>query len=169
LAPDPEWKILNEPGFENAAKTVMQFPSGVGLDSALIALVGAEASNSSVGQLGLGNNSVLLKEMHSSGLSPSNGFAYLAGSQSYYSPRNGHLIIGGYDKLSTEKDFVTFPMNASWNGNRPCPLHVTVSELTLQGPGIQNGQNVPLITPGHSAPACIEPYAISSLLELETY
>lgn len=155
LAPDLEWDILNPPGYAKAARTMIQFPTDIQLDSALVALAGAEAANSSVGQLGLGNDSVILKEMIDAGLSPSNGFAYLAGSQSIDSARNGHLIVGGYDKQSVVGNFTNFALNTTWESARLCPLHVTVTGVMLQRAG---KEDEPLITSGASIPACIEPY-----------
>lgn len=157
LAPDPGWTVFNPPEITNAANIKLQFASDILVPSYPIGLP-QNASNSSVGQLGLGNNSTLLHHLIEAGLSTTNGFGFLAGSQSATNWRDGHLIPGGYDRGSLTGPFSTFLMNSSATvGRRPCPLHVTVDGLILTRP---NQPDKLIISEGTLMPSCIEPYVL---------
>lgn len=152
LPPDPGWATFTEAGH-----TTLQFASDISLPSFPIALP-ENAANSSVSQLGLANNSVFLHQLVDAGLSPANGFSFLAGSQSVFNPRDGHLIIGGYDRASLSGPFTTYAMNSTTAaGSHACSLHVEVEALTLIRP---NQPDVPLISGSTLMSSCIEPYVL---------
>jgi hypothetical protein len=153
LAPDPVWDSFN-PAFAGSANASIQFPSDVSLPSYPIALADL-APNSSVGQLGLANDSVFLHELVSAGFSSVPAFSLLAGSQSVQQPRDGHLIIGGYDAASLAGPFWNFSISDTTTaGSRVCSLQVEVDSLILSRPG---HTDVELNTGGTPMISCIEP------------
>lgn len=73
-----------------------------------------------------------------------------------FNPRDGHLIVGGYNPPSLAGPFTTFPMNSTITaGTRICDLRIQVDGLTLSRP---NRPDVSLISAGTIMPSCIEPY-----------
>ncbi|KAH9210652.1 hypothetical protein DL95DRAFT_307602, partial [Leptodontidium sp. 2 PMI_412] len=153
LPPDLEWPKLN-PSFPKAVKMPMQLAPDTSLSNFTFALV-SDARNSSIHQIGIGSNSTFLHHLVDNHLAPGNSFSYMAGSQSPTNPRDGHLIVGGYDKSSVagtfSKDFPIYgPIN---QGERGCALHVTIDQLTLTLPG---QSDIPMIS-GSLMGACIEP------------
>jgi hypothetical protein len=152
LAPDAEYDSF-DPNFAEAANTTIQFPSDISL-SYPIALAFA-GQNSSISQLGLANDSVFLREVVNAGLSPVAGFSLLAGSQSVLAPRNGHLIIGGYDAASLAGPLYNYSMsNTTTVGSRVCSLQVVVEQLNLSRPGLED---VTISSEGTPMTCCIEP------------
>jgi len=79
LAPDPIWDSSNPSGCTDAGNTTLQFALHISFSLSPIALA-LNAPNSSVGQLGLANDSVFLHHVVKDGLSPVAGFSLLAGS-----------------------------------------------------------------------------------------
>jgi hypothetical protein len=159
LVPDNEWDTFNAP-FGGAANTTIQFASNLSLPAFPVALV-LDAPNSSISQLGLANNSVFLHQAVKAGLSAVAGFGLLAGSQSVSNPRDGHLILGGYDAASLAGPFHTYPMsNTTHAGSRVCSLQVEVETLILRRP---NKPDVDLVTGGTPMYSCIEPSVSHSL------
>jgi len=153
LAPDPVWTSFN-PQLTNAGNTTIQFASDVSLSNYTIALA-MSGQNSSISQLGLGNDSVFLREIVNAGLSPVAGFGFLAGSQSVQQPRDGHIVLGGYDAASLAGPFSNFTIsNSTTAGNRVCSLQVEVEMLTLIRPGVDD---LELISGGTPMTSCIEP------------
>jgi hypothetical protein len=153
LAPDPVWDSFN-PAFAGSANATVQFPSDISLPSYPIALVDV-ASNASLSQLGLANDSVFLREVVNAGWSSIPAFSILAGSQSVQQPRDGHLIIGGYDAASLAGPFSNFTIsNTTTAGSRVCSLQVEVDSLILSLPG---HSDVELIADGTPMISCIEP------------
>jgi len=153
LAPDPVWESFNPP-FSTAVNTTMVLPSGINLPSYPLA-ISSVGQNSNANQLGLANQSVLLHSLMSAGFSGSNAFGLLAGSQSVQRPRNGHLVIGGYDAAMIAGPFRNFSMsNTTLAGNRVCSLQVVVEQLTLR----RKGQpDIDLLSEGNLMPSCVEP------------
>ena len=134
LAPDPVWDGFN-PAFAGSANASVQFPSDVTLPSYPIALADV-APNASLSQLGLANDSVFLREVVNAGWSSIPAFSILAGSQSVQQPRDGHLMIGGYDAASLAGPFSNFTIsNTTTAGGRVCSLQVEIDSLILSLPG----------------------------------
>jgi hypothetical protein len=125
-----------------------------------VALV-LDAPNSSISQLGLANNSVFLHLVVKAGFSSVAGFGLLAGSQSVSNPRDGHLILGGYDAASLAGPFHTYPMsNTTHAGSHVCSLQVEVETLILRRP---KNDDVYHVTGGTPMYSCIEPLFSHSL------
>jgi hypothetical protein len=159
LAPDPVWESFNPP-FSTAVNTTVVFPSGINLPNYPLA-ISSVGQNSNANQLGLANQSVLLHSLVSAGLSESNAFGLFAGSQSVLRPRNGHLVIGGYDAAMIAGPFRNFSMsNTTLAGNRVCSLQVVVEQLTLRRKGLPD---VDLLSEGNLMPSCVEPLVMSYL------
>jgi hypothetical protein len=153
LGPEPNWDFFN-PQFSSAANTTIQFASDIFLTSYPIALALAGQS-STVSVLGLANDSVFLHQVVKAGLSPVAAFGLLVGSQSVSSPRDGHLVIGGYDAASLAGPFTNYLMsNATTSGNHVCPLQVVVEQLLLIHPGLPD---IELSSEGTPITSCIEP------------
>ncbi|CAG8681214.1 10840_t:CDS:2, partial [Acaulospora colombiana] len=85
------------------------------------------------------------------------GFGLDAGSPSYTNPRDGHLIVGGYDKVRVSASFKDYNISDTQISRRICPLQVIITELILSRPGIED---VILSSRGEQIPACIEPYDV---------
>ena len=151
LAPDAEYFSF-DPDFAEAANTTIQFPSDISL-SYPIALAFA-GQNSSISQFGLANDSVFLHEVVNASLAPA-AFGLLTGSQSVLAPRDGHLIIGGYDAASLAGPLYNYSMsNTTTAGSRVCSLQIVVSQLNLSRQGFED---VTLSSEGTPMTCCVEP------------
>jgi hypothetical protein len=127
--------------------------SDISLSSYPIALASL-GQNSSVSRLGLANESVFLRELVTAGLSSVSGFSLLLGSQSVLNPRDGHLVVGGYDAASLAGPFYNYSMsNTTTAGNHVCSLQVEVEQLNLSRPGVDD---VVLVSPGTPITSCVE-------------
>lgn len=112
--------------------------------------------NFTAGHLGLGQHSLLLQHLKDSGIIPTLGFGLNAGSQSTQNPRDGNLVLGGYDAASVTSSFTTYPMDYEETlAGRYCPLQVHIQGLQLLLEGLDPIQ---LIGEGDGHAACIEPY-----------
>ena len=101
--------------------------------------------------LPLGQNSSFLVAVTEANVAPSKAWGLWAGDRSL-DPADGALTIGGYDPARVAGDFTTFPVG-NWTLLQPCPLQVTVSNITYT---FQNGTSV-LLTSGNMD-VCIEPF-----------
>jgi hypothetical protein len=153
FGPEPNWDF-NNPQFSSAANTTIQFASDIFLSSYPIALALA-GQNFTVSVLGLANDSIFLHQVVKAGLSPVAAFGLLVGSQSVSSPRDGHLIIGGYDTASLAGPFTNYSMsNSTTTSNHVCLLQVVVEQLLLIHPGLPD---IELSSEGTPITSCIEP------------
>jgi hypothetical protein len=134
--------------------------SNISLSSYPIALA-LSGQNSSVSQLGLANESVFLHAVakaqgdeHGQPAFPT-AFSLLLGSQSVLNPRDGHLIVGGYDAASLAGPFYDDSMsNSTPAGSHVCSLQLEVDQLTLKRPGVDDTL---LSSPNTPMTCCIEP------------
>ncbi|KAL8651016.1 MAG: hypothetical protein Q9226_004899 [Calogaya cf. arnoldii] len=103
--------------------------------------------------LPLGQNSSFLAAVTRARVAPSSVWGLDAGDRSL-SPRDGKLVVGGYDASRIAGELTTFPLGA-WANQQPCPLQVTVSDVLYLAP---DGKNYPLAAmPPTGVTACIEP------------
>ncbi|GKT58437.1 aspartic-type endopeptidase [Colletotrichum tofieldiae] len=103
--------------------------------------------------LAFGPNSSTLESFVRNRLAPAASFSMDYGSTSELYPRDGQLIIGGYNEARFNDSKVTkFPL---WGANAPvpCPLQVTVSDIILTN---KDGDHS-LFSPGVRVAACIDP------------
>lgn len=114
-------------------------------------------NNHTASHIGLGNASVLLESLVASGRIAAHSFGLDAGSQSHASPRPGGLVLGGYDDGAREGGEWRFALSEyeGRNGNRVCPLQVTIRSMLLRG---GDGGDVILVEPSDTLQACLEPY-----------
>ena len=154
LAPDPAWAAFSPfPNFTVAGNSTLFFPSDLSIGDFPIGVI-TDGQNSSAGHLGLANNSVYLQLLVQGGLAPSMGFGLNVGSQSVALPRDGHLVIGGYDKSSVDGYFANYSMEEVFQTRRVCSNQVVIESLKLRRPGLDD---VNISSEDHPIPACIEP------------
>ncbi|KAF8848376.1 hypothetical protein BDZ45DRAFT_664575 [Acephala macrosclerotiorum] len=153
---DPVWaSISSQPLYSlTAGETLLQLPSGQALSNDSIGII-SSGENQNMGHLGLASNSSFLQLAISTNLIPGNGFGFDAGSQSITNPRDGGLVLGGYNPASIGGQLFTFPTGASSSLARECPLQVNVTQLAIRFPGVS--ADVPLTSAGGFA-ACVEMY-----------
>ena len=77
--------------------------------------------------LPLGQNSSFLAAVTQAKVAPSSVWGLDAGDRSL-SPRDGNLVVGGYDTSKFAGNLTTFPIG-NWT-QQPCPLQVTVAEVS---------------------------------------
>jgi hypothetical protein len=153
LPEDPGWETFNPP-YTVAGGTNLDLVSNLAIPNMTVVVI-TEGINFTAGHLGLGKDSVILRHLKDSNKIPSLGFGLNAGSQSSQNPRNGNLVLGGYDSASVTSSFYTYPMNYSDTlAERHCPLQVHIQRLQL----LLDGQDpYELIGIGDGHAACIEP------------
>jgi len=140
-----------------AGNTSLSLPPSDILSNFSIGII-TNGDHQNVGHLGLANSSYFLQDAISNGLIPANGFGLNAGSQSVLAPRDGSLVLGGYDLASVATEFTNYTIGGETANKRDCPFQVTISSLILRFP-ITGGppSDVEIISPGEYIPACIEP------------
>ncbi|CAO2657867.1 Nn.00g071270.m01.CDS01 [Neocucurbitaria sp. VM-36] len=154
LQADPGWIIFNTP-YTMAGETDLGLVSNVAIPNMTVVVI-TEGANFSDGHLGLGKHSALLKQLKDSGIIPSLGFGLNAGSQSIEAPREGSLVLGGYDGSSVRGTFTNYPMDyPDTLARRYCPLQVQIQGLQLL---LDGREPIQLIGEGDEHAACIEPY-----------
>jgi hypothetical protein len=153
---NPGWVVImnGTKAFPSAANPPMQLGSTtVVMTSAPI--VGG--NNHAGSHLGLADRSVILDTLVSMGRIASRVWGFNAGQPRASPPREGSLVLGGWDKAAVQSPFTTYDM-ADYEhhlNRRVCPLQVAVEWMYWK----QDGQaNINLVTPTAGQRACIEPY-----------
>lgn len=114
------------------------------------------------GGLPLGQNSSFLAAVTESRVAPSTVWGLDAGDRSL-SPRDGRLVIGGYDISRLAGNLSTFNLG-NWTSQLPCPLQVRVTTITYVFPNGSLGSVLggSALDGVHNDPsgmaACIEPF-----------
>lgn len=157
LALNPVWDAISKPEVLLAGTTSME----PGLDNDLsnypIGII-TKGNHQNVGHLGLANGSDFLNILLSKDLIPANGFGLNAGSQSVEHPRDGGLVLGGYDRGSITGSWTEYPITtAASNSGRQCPLYVEITSLVIRFPQEVGHTEEILSSDGQLIPACIEP------------
>jgi len=109
--------------------------------------------------LGLAEKSTLLQSLKDAGLIGAKSWGLNSGSQSYSLPRDGSLVLGGYDQSSIDGDF-HFTRDIIAGGvvnQRPCPLQITLSGLTLTVDGPKGAKSNTYAVPASKVTVCLEP------------
>ncbi|KAL9048292.1 MAG: hypothetical protein Q9206_006111 [Seirophora lacunosa] len=104
--------------------------------------------------LPLGQNSSFLAAVTEARVAPSTVWGLDAGDRSL-SPRDGNLVVGGYDTSRIAENLTTFPIG-DWT-QLPCPLQVTVTELWYITPGSARRDSL-FDSNTTSMIACVEPF-----------
>lgn len=157
LKPDPGWAAIMSPlpTFQYAVDAVLQLHSddSVDMPEGLI----TQGQNYTTSHLGLGIDSELLEQLVNIGMIPAKTWGLNPGSQSVVNPRDGNLVLGGFDQASVKDYFVNYDMNypmAESSGGRDCPLQVTIQQLILRPVG---GSDISLSDESSPIPSCVEP------------
>jgi hypothetical protein len=151
---NPTWEHFNPPGFTKVGYDKINIPNtNVALYGAGIAL-NQYGNNSNAGMIGLGKDSVFLNDAVRQGRAGSMSWALDAGSQSLVKPRDGELVVGGYNAGRTDGSF-SWTNVSDMAGDRPCPLRTKITQMAVTLP---NGDAVPIQSSAEIVEACIEPY-----------
>lgn len=97
--------------------------------------------------------------MKDAGLIAARSWGLNSGSQSYSSPRDGSLVLGGYDQASIDGDF-HFTRDVVSGGvvnKRRCPLQVTLSGLTMIVDGPKGSKSYAYAVAASKVTVCLEP------------
>jgi hypothetical protein len=153
LPSDPGWTKFN-PSYTVAGNTNIDLVANIAVPNMTVVVV-TEGVNFTAGHVGLGKESVLLHQLKATNMIPSLGFGLNAGSQSIQNPRDGSLVLGGYDSASVTSPFHEYPMNYTDTlAGRHCPLQVHIKGLQLL---LEGRSPIQLLGDGDGHAACIEP------------
>jgi hypothetical protein len=107
---------------------------------------------------GLAEQSPLLQALKDAGLIGARSWGMNAGSQSYLFPRSGSLVLGGYDYNSIEGPMFNYSIaNPNVLNDRPCPLQITLTEMSLTVANGNNTQQKDFLSGSNPLTVCIEP------------
>ncbi|KAF4946627.1 hypothetical protein FSARC_14145 [Fusarium sarcochroum] len=120
----------------------------------------SQGQQHTMSHIGLAESSTLLHSLKSDDLIRARSWGLDAGSQSFTAPRNGSLVLGGYDASSFEGGWFSYDIpKSNLVRERSCPLQVQITEIQLTA---QIGRNKPSVewpvAGGLPLIACIEPY-----------
>ena len=173
---NPNWNEIHATGNTTTGNVTVQFPPDITFSNFTIGVMtgGQQHSN---GHLGLAQSSVFLQRLVDANLTATKGFSfkydninplshrinlilcYSAGSQ--FTNRSGHIVFGGFDRSSVATHFSDFNINSSRLA-RFCPLQVQIRNLDIA----YANDVIPLIGPGNSMTACIEPCEFTFLFNV---
>jgi hypothetical protein len=160
-AKNPGWVGL----MQTDTQTPFQYAAQAGLqmrDESVTMIEGliTQGQEHTMSHLGLGEDSSLLQALKDANLIGANSWGLNSGSRSSLAPRDGSLVLGGYDEASVEGPFFTYPIaKPDLLNSRPCPLQVQITEMNLT---IQNGKTNQtsfnnFFSQANKIPFCIEP------------
>lgn len=161
---NPGWKTLmgmnkSEPldAFQYAGRAVFKLrDQSVTMVEGLV----TQGQQSSLNHIGLGENSILLTALKDAGLIGALSWGLNSGSQSAELPRDGNLVLGGYDDASIDGNVNYYDIaDPNLVNQRPCPLQITLAGLsvTVEG-GDGDDQDVKSYVPKSGKyKVCIEP------------
>lgn len=158
---NPGWvsltKVDTPVPFQYAAQAALQIrDESVTMTEALI----TQGQQHTTSHIGLGEQSTLLQFLEKMGLIAARSWGLNSGSQSYLFPRDGSLVLGGYDESSVDGPFFNFTIaKPNLLNGRPCPLQISITDMTLK---VSNGngsvtQTKDFFSNANKLPACIEP------------
>lgn len=117
-----------------------------------------QGQQSTASHLGLAEKSTLLQALKDAGMIGARSWGLNSGSQSVLFPREGSLVLGGYDEASLSGPFFEYKIaEPNLLNNRPCPLQILVSRLTLNIDGADQNDSYDLIDTASKLPFCVEP------------
>ncbi|KAH6881160.1 hypothetical protein B0T10DRAFT_411334 [Thelonectria olida] len=120
----------------------------------------SQGQQHTMSHIGLAETSTLLHSLKDAGLIAAKSWGLDSGSQSFMAPRNGSLVLGGYDDSGFDGGWFTYPISKSnMVRERTCPLQVQITQMSFK---VQIGQDTPKeetpVSGGNPLTACIEPY-----------
>jgi hypothetical protein len=153
LPPDSNWAAIDPTNSLTREGTIgMRLPSDISVPQFTFKTIEG-GQNHNEGHFGLSESAPILQYLSDQqGLV--SGFALDAGSQSVTNPRDGYLIIGGYDPQRVGAYTKDYSLVTTQRSGRICTLYVTITKLVLSRPGVDP---LSLITQGEQIPACIDP------------
>jgi hypothetical protein len=156
LQSDPGWAAIMSPlpEFQYAVDAVLQLRAddSVDMPEGLI----TQGQNHTTSHLGLGIDSELLEQLVNTGMIPARTWGLNPGSQSVMYPRDGNLVLGGFDDASVMDNFVNYDMNypvEESSGGRDCPIQVIIQGLILRPAG---GSDITVSDESSPIPTCVE-------------
>ncbi|RSL39424.1 hypothetical protein CEP54_016325 [Fusarium duplospermum] len=110
--------------------------------------------------VGLAETSTLLQSLKDEGLIGARSWSLDSGSQSFAAPRNGSLVLGGYDASKLDGGWIAFPIpESNLVRKRPCPLQVSITEMSFTvHVGRDGAKTKTPVKRDNPLVACIEPY-----------
>ncbi|KAK0738915.1 hypothetical protein B0T18DRAFT_492768 [Schizothecium vesticola] len=149
--PHPNDGTFVTPGYDNATFV----DAGIHLPR-LPLQIWANTNRFNRSALGLGRSSSLLHRLLAANLIPTLPFSLDYGSRSESRPRDGQLILGGYNATRrTSAGAARFNLSA-FSAPAPCPLQVLLSDVLLTD--YVTGVSSSLFKdPGASVAACVDP------------
>jgi hypothetical protein len=157
---NPGWVGITKDGvdapFQYAVETDLRIQ-----DQSVTMLQGliSQGQQHTMSHLGLAEASTLLESLKDANLIGAKSWGLDAGSQSFTAPRNGSLILGGYDAASFNEGWFTYNIPTSnLVRERSCPLQVEITEMafTVRTEGKKSTTKTSA-SGGHPFTACIEP------------
>jgi hypothetical protein len=120
----------------------------------------SEGQQHAMSHIGLAEASTLLQSLKDADLVGAKSWGLDAGSQSFNAPRNGSLVLGGYDASSFEGGWFSYDIpKLNLVRKRSCPLQVQITHIELTAQiGRNTSRSESPITPGNPLTACIEPW-----------
>jgi hypothetical protein len=113
---------------------------------------------STASHLGLGEKSTLLQALKDAGLIGARSWGLNSGSQSVLFPRDGSLVLGGYDEASLVGPSFEYDIAVpNLLNNRPCPLQILVTELTLNINSPNRSESETIVDDSNKLTVCVEP------------
>ncbi|KAK0624929.1 hypothetical protein B0T17DRAFT_462990, partial [Bombardia bombarda] len=120
-------------------------------------ITGGQMSTTS--HMGLAAGSTLLDGLKKANLIGARSWGLNSGSQSVLFPRDGSLVLGGYDQASLAGPLFEYNVAIpDLLNNRYCPLQITITQLTLEIKTPNSSASQPIITNSNKLPVCVEPY-----------
>jgi hypothetical protein len=119
----------------------------------------SQGQQHTMSHIGLAETSTLLQSLKDANLIGAKSWGLDPGSQSFTAPRNGSLVLGGYDAASFNEAWFTYPIPTSnLVRKRNCPLQVEITQMTFT---VKTEDNKPItekpVSGGNALIACIEP------------
>jgi hypothetical protein len=108
--------------------------------------------------IGLAEDSILLQSLKDAGSIGAKSWGLNVGSQSYLFPRDGSLVLGGYDQASVDGPFFSYNIaHPNMLNRRPCPLQIMVTQMTLKVQNANLTSEKDYIDVSNKLQVCIEP------------
>lgn len=152
--PDDSGWLIFGPAPSLVGTTDIGLVSDLVLHNMTVELI-TEGDNFTAAHLGLGNDSLLLHSLLDAKLIPSLSWGLNAGSQSILNPRDGNLVLGGFDAASIKGPFFNYTIGPSITvADRVCPIQIVINQMHLL---LEGRDPVDMISEGDAHSACIEP------------
>ncbi|KAK4249857.1 hypothetical protein C7999DRAFT_29726 [Corynascus novoguineensis] len=163
---NPGWRSLMSMDESQARLQAFQYAARAMLklrdhNVTIVEGLATQGQQSSLSHIGLGEKSTLLRAFKDAGLIGALSWGLNAGSQSFEFPRDGNLVLGGYDDASIDGNVNYYDIAVpNLINDRPCPLQISLLGLNItveNGDGSEPDEQNYLQRSG-KFPVCVEPY-----------